>query len=135
MNNRKHRRWEKQAQKKAKKEPVLMMKPSQIVNTAVNMERQKMEQEIYKQCLEADKRLTKDMDTVVLWTLHNVYGWGPKRLRDFYLAMLKEHLRMREFYELEDLYPERMKLREIGVDLDAWYDEIFNDDGTVKIDL
>ena len=73
-----------------------------------------------------------DIDTMVLWTLHQCYGWGAARLKKFYVAMMKEHLRMREFYELDDLYPERHKLKEKGVDVEAWYDEFFDEKGNFK---
>ena len=39
---------------------------------------------------------------------------------------------MREFYELDDLYPERHKLKEKGVDVEAWYKELFDDEGNFK---
>lgn len=39
---------------------------------------------------------------------------------------------MREFYELDDLYPERYKLKEKGVDVEAWYEELFDDEGNLK---
>lgn len=39
---------------------------------------------------------------------------------------------MREFYELDDLYPERHKLKEKGVDVEAWYEELFDDEGNFK---
>lgn len=83
-----------------------------------------MREEINRQCLEADARLTLDMDTVVLWTLHRHLGFGRKRLHDFYLAMAAEHQRMREYYQIDDLYPERYKLKELGVDVEAWQKEI-----------
>lgn len=70
-----------------------------------------MMHEINQQCLEADKRFSLDLDTMVIWTLYQCYGWREKRLHDFYLAMAKEHRRMREFYEMDDLYPERYKLK------------------------
>ena len=88
--------------------------------------------EINKQILAKDKEYQLDIDTMVLWTLHQCYGWGAARLKKFYVAMMKEHLRMREFYELDDLYPERHKLKEKGVDVEAWYDELFDDKGNFK---
>ena len=39
---------------------------------------------------------------------------------------------MREFYELDDLYPERYKLKEKGVDIEEWYSELFDDKGNFK---
>ena len=56
------------------------------------------------------------------------YGWREKRLHDFYLAMAKEHRRMREFYEMDDLYPERYKLKEKGIDIEKWQEEVLRDD-------
>lgn len=64
------------------------------------------------------------LDTMVLWTLFQCYGWREKRLHDFYLAMAKEHRRMREFYEMDDLYPERYKLKEKGIDIEKWQEEV-----------
>lgn len=69
-----------------------------------------------------------DLDTMVLWTLFQCYGWREKRLHDFYLAMAKEHRRMREFYEMDDLYPERYKLKEKGIDIEKWQEEVLRDD-------
>ena len=83
-----------------------------------------MREEINRQCMEADARLALDLDTMVLWTLHRHLGFGPKRLHDFYLAMAEEHRRMREYYQIDDIYPERIKLKELGVDVEAWQNEI-----------
>lgn len=89
---------------------------------------QAMMHEINQQCLEADKRFSLDLDTMVIWTLYQCYGWRGKRLHDFYLAMAKEHRRMREFYEMDDLYPERYKLKEKGIDLEKWQEEVLHND-------
>lgn len=43
-------------------------------------------------------------------------------------AMAKEHRRMREFYEMDDLYPERYKLKEKGIDIEKWQEEVLRDD-------
>lgn len=77
-----------------------------------------MMHEINQQCLEADARFSLDLDTMVLWTLYQCYGWREKRLHDFYLAMAREHRRMREYYQMDDLYPERYKLKEKGIDVE-----------------
>ena len=39
---------------------------------------------------------------------------------------------MRKFYELDDLYPERYKLKEKGIDIEAWYNELFDENGNFK---
>jgi len=92
-----------------------------------NAQRKAMDAEIRKRVLEVDEEWSIDADAVVLWTLHVCFGFGQKRLRRFWEACLKEHKRLREYYELppEDsgwLY--RRKLQEIGVDVKGWYKEL-----------
>lgn len=132
MNRRERRRLERQG-KLPKAEPVYLMKPSDIKNAALKgTGEQAMMHEIHQQCLAADKAFTLDMDTMYLWTLHKKYGWGLKRLKQFYLDVFAEHLRMRECYELDGLYPERYKLKEKGIDIEAWYNELFDEEGNFK---
>ena len=73
-------------------------------------------------------RLSLDVDAVVLWTLHQHLGFGVKRLHRFYLALAAEHRRMHEFYQMDDTYPERYKLKELGADLEEWQKEVLADD-------
>ena len=130
--NREERRALKKKGIEVKAEPTYMMKASDIGKAAVNVGKDDMLHEIDQQILEKDKEYQLDIDTMVLWSLKQFAGWGPKKLRDFYLFMMKEHLRMREFYELDDLYPERHKLLEKGVDIEAWYSELFDEDGNFR---
>lgn len=131
--NRKERRALERQGKLPKSEPVYMMKPSDIKDAALKgAGEQAMIHEIHQQCLKADKEFTLDMDTLYLWTLHSKYGWGVKRLKQFYLDVFAEHMRMREFYEMNDMYPERHKLKEKGIDIEAWYNELFDESGNFK---
>lgn len=131
--NREERRALKKKGLEVKPEPTYMMKASDIGKAATQgVGYDAMMHEIDQQILEKDKGYQLDIDTMVLWSLNQFAGWGPKKLRDFYLFMMKEHLRMREFYELDDLYPERHKLKEKGVDLEAWYSELFDEEGNFK---
>lgn len=131
--NRQERRKLKKQGLETKREPVLLMKPSEIGRAATQgVGRKAMMHEINQQILDKDKAYQLDIDTMVLWTLYQCYGWGAVRLKKFYVDMMKEHLRMRKFYELDDLYPERHKLKEKGVDIEAWYSELFDDKGNFK---
>ena len=130
--NRKERRAKKKKGIEVKAEPTYMMKASDIGKAAVNVGKDQMLHEIDQQILEKDKEYQLDIDTMVLWSLNQFAGWGPKKLKAFYGFMMNEHLRMREFYELDDLYPERHKLKEKGVDIEAWYSELFDEDGNFK---
>ena len=131
--NRADRRKAKKKGIEVKTEPVLLMKPSEIGKAATQgVGREAMLHEINQQILQKDKEYQLNLDTMVLWSLKQFAGWGPKKLRDFYFFMFKEHLRMREFYELDDLYPERHKLKERGVDIEEWYSELFDEEGNFK---
>ena len=127
--NRKDRRRLQKSGKTVEKEPVLQLKPQaidQMVHEGINRNiakaksqaKQEALEEINRQILERDEEYSLDIDTMILWTLHAHYGWGKTRLEKFYDHLMSEHTRMREFYQIEDLYPERAKLKEIGVDVE-----------------
>lgn len=44
------------------------------------------------------------------------------------MAKNKKHRRMREYYQMDDLYPERYKLKEKGIDVEKWQEEVLRDD-------
>ena len=116
-----------------KKEPVYTVTGAEMVKAALKGPgKAAMNREINAQLLEADKRFTLDVDSMVLSTLHHEYGWGPKRCKDFYVRMFRHHMEMRKFYEIDDLYPERYKLKEAGIDVEAWYNALFDDEGNYK---
>ena len=126
--NRSQRRKAAKAGLSVQKDPTLNIKLSELGKGIMTPKmRMAMDHEINQQCLEADERLALDIDTVVLWTLHRHLGFGVKRLHDFYVAMAAEHRRMREYYQMDDMYPERAKLKELGVDLEAWQKEVLTD--------
>lgn len=121
--NRAERRRAQKAGIPVKKEPTVNIKLSDLGKMTPTQHTAMME-EINRQCLEMDQQLALDVDTMVLWTLHTHCGFGVKRLHDFYLAMAAEHRRMRQCYEINDLYPERYKLKELGADVEAWQKEV-----------
>lgn len=124
MNRAQRRKLEKQGAK-APKDPTINIRLSDLGKSIMTPEMEAaMLHEINQQCLTADEKLSLDVDSMVLWTLHAHLGFGPKRLHDFFLAASAEHKRMREFYEMDDCYPERAKLKELGADLEEWYKEI-----------
>lgn len=127
--NRQERRKLKKQGIQVPKDPSINIKLSDLGRDIMTptME-QAMMHEINQQCLEKDDLLALDVDCMVLWTLHRHLGFGVKRLHDFYLAMAAEHRRMREFYEMDDLYPERYKLKEKGIDIEKWQEEVLNND-------
>lgn len=124
MNRRERRKLQKQGVQ-VPKDPSINIKLSDLGRSVMTPTmREAMMHEIYQQCLDADARLSLDLDTVVIWTLYQCYGWRDKRLHDFYLAMAAEHRRMREYYETDTPYPERSKLKDKGIDIQKWQEEV-----------
>lgn len=132
MNRKERRRLERKGIT-PKAEPTYTLKPSDVKNTILNGPGHEVfEHEARQKLLELDKQFALDVDTMVLWTLHKHYGFGPKRAKEFYTLMFKEHQHMREYYEMDDLYPERHKLKEAGIDVEAWFNELFDENGNFK---
>lgn len=116
-----------------KTEPVYHLTRDQIIKAAIEGPgREALEKEINRQILERQRQYGIDTDVSMIWVLYQKYGFGPKRLKELYQAMLKEYLRMRQHYEIRELYPERMKLKERGIDVEAWYDELFDASGCFR---
>lgn len=89
-------------------------------------ERKAMNIEINKQIAESDRKYQDNIDAMVLYALHTHLGFGPKRLRDFYEAFSVVHKSLTDYYEMsEDDGPwlAARKLKEIGVDVEAWNKE------------
>lgn len=107
--NRAERRRQKKAGIKVQKEPTLNLKVSDFDHMVSHAEKSAKERataaaihEIDRQILEHDEAYSLDIDAMVLWTLHVYLGFGKKRLERFYRDMLKEHIHMREVYEMDD---------------------------------
>ena len=89
-------------------------------------ERKAMDKEIRRQIIEMDRKHSDDLDAMILYTLHVKFGFGKKRLRQFYEAMSEEHDKLIKHYEMPDDYPWlcKYKLKEIGVDIEKWNDQM-----------
>lgn len=78
MNRRQRRELERKGQI-PKAEPVYNMKPKAMVDAVLNGSgKDIMMAEIHKNIVQKEKDLALDVDTCVLWTLHNNYGWENK---------------------------------------------------------
>lgn len=64
------------------------------------------------------RAFSKDIQTMLLWTLHKRYNFGKKRLERFYVEFLQDYEEMCNFFETDEVFPAEYKLREIGVDVD-----------------
>ena len=89
-------------------------------------EKKAMEIEIKKELAEYDKCHTREIDAIILWILHEQFGFGPKRLREAYLAWSEQLDALIGRYELnraDTIWLCTKRLKEYGIDLEEWAKE------------
>lgn len=67
-----------------------------------NNERRAMEKEFAKEFAEFDKAHADEIDSLVLWVLHEEFGFGPGRMKRFYKAFMPAMQDLLKRYEMED---------------------------------
>lgn len=84
-----------------------------------------MQDTIKKKSIEVSRTIGNNMDAAALWALHKNFGFGKKRLRRFFKAFTEERAKLETHYEMdgEGDYLCKIKLKEIGVDVESWNDE------------
>lgn len=90
-----------------------------------NSQKAAINQEVRKQHAEITKQWDSDYEAMMLWVLHTCYGFGKKRLLEFRKAFMHEAQELRNFYEMPEdpAYPAKIKLKEIGIDVDRLLEE------------
>lgn len=89
-------------------------------------EKKLMRQEILRQTAEIDRKDELEFEAIVLYVLHVRFGFGAKRLKQFYdsakpiIDDLMDHY---EMGEEDKLWLCTEKLKDIGVDLEQWNSE------------
>lgn len=89
-------------------------------------ERKAMEMEIKRQMAEYDRKNIMEIDALILWELHEQLGFGEKRLKQFYDAFNERFYELIRRYEMEDsdgVWLCTKKLKDLGIDLEAWEKE------------
>ncbi|MBQ7347783.1 MAG: hypothetical protein IJW55_07485 [Clostridia bacterium] len=94
-----------------------------------NKERRAFEREVNRQTGENVKRLSLNLQALVLWSLRQQLGWGKKRLLRFQKNFLPLIEQLQQFYQAEDSEETEFiclyKLKnEVGIDVSA-LDEMF----------
>lgn len=82
--------------------------------------------EIRRQCVELNNEYMDDLEYMVAWVLHAHYGFGIKRLLQFRKNYIDEFKRLINVYETGDIYPARVKLKEIGYNVETLNEEAKN---------
>lgn len=89
-------------------------------------ERRAMETEIRKEFADYDRNNAMEIDALVLWVLHEVFGFGPTRLKRFhdtFVCELQELLRRYEMEECDQVWLCTHMLREYGINIEEWWME------------
>ena len=87
-----------------------------------SQQRQVMTKLINQEIIKQNEQFSNDIDAAILYTLHSKHGWGEKRLRQFYDDFLETCKDLENYYEMptEAGWLCRQKLKDIGVDVEAW---------------
>lgn len=86
-------------------------------------EQKAMDMEIKRQLREWDEVHAIELEALYLWTLHEVFGFGEKRLRrlhDSIVPAIESLLARYELEEKDDVWLCTKKLKEAGIDIERW---------------
>ncbi len=89
-------------------------------------ERKALDKEIKRQLAEYDRKNALEIDAVVLWVLHEKFGFGKKRLRKFFDEFTDTLDSLLEWYAMDASDQSWLcthKLMKIGVDVEQWNKE------------
>lgn len=83
-----------------------------------NKQRKAMTEEINKRIFERSDSFKRDLESMILYTLHDVFGFGVGRLEKFYAEFSRLYDELKERYEMDDAYPAYQKLLDMGLDVE-----------------
>lgn len=85
-------------------------------------EQKAFDQEIDRQIVENLERVRVDLETMILWNLHEQFGFGEVRLKRFHDSFFPLLKKLEDHYEMHDdraqVWLCRHKLRSAGIDVD-----------------
>lgn len=86
-----------------------------------------MDKEIRRQLAEYDAKHEIELQALILWQLHEQFGFGEKRLKRFYDNFDKAIDSLLNRYKLSDedsVWLCTLKLKDIGIDIEKWDSKI-----------
>ena len=87
-------------------------------------ERKAMNMEIQRAIAEYDRKNADEIDAIVLWNLHQEFGFGTERLKRFSQTFMPNLEDLCKRYEVTDnpelLWVCTRKLLDYGIDISAW---------------
>ena len=88
-----------------------------------NQRRAEMKDKADDLVLKRWEEFCRDADISILYTLHEVFGFGKERLERFYRGWIKNHTDMIKKYRCDNddshYWVMEARLKDIGVDIDA----------------
>ena len=114
-----------------KKEKEMKAHPVQPKVTEVDIQvseaaKQAMYTEIKKELADWDRKHYQELDALVLWVLHEEFGFGEGRLKRFHDRFDKSIGELVDRYVMDDeddVWLCTRKLKEYGIDIEAWNKE------------
>ena len=92
-----------------------------------NSEQKALDIEVRKSLLEHAKQHENEFDALVLWQLHEQFGFGKERLWRLYKGFnkgIRELLKKYEMDENDDIWMATKRLKEYGIDLEKWAEKV-----------
>ena len=93
-------------------------------------EQKALDMEFRKTLAEYDRKNEDELDAIILWVLHTVFGFGPIRLKRFYDGFRPEMQALMDRYEMEECdqvwlcsYMLNNYLASYGTSLEEWRKE------------
>lgn len=96
-----------------------------------------MNAEIERQLAERLRNHEDNVDALVMYVLYKKFGFGKRRLRQFYEGYQEELNNLIEYYEMpksDTEYLAKAVLKDKGIDVESWNDETFGRDRGNKVD-
>lgn len=87
--------------------------------------RKALKRELNRQILDFDKKYIISVNALVMWTLHEEFGFGRKRIRRFWERVVTLNRELRNRYRFDQAGEEdwlyKKLLLDIGVDVEGWW--------------
>lgn len=86
-------------------------------------EKKAMNIEIQRQFAEFEEKHINELNALILWHLHEEFGFGSKRLKKFYDTFetkLNDLLKRYEMNDSDAVWLCTYKLKQYGIDIDEW---------------
>jgi len=89
-------------------------------------EKKAMKIEIQRQFADFEAKHINELDAIILWHLHEEFGFGQKRLKRFYDTFRPHIIALLERYDMDDsdkVWLCTYKLKQYGIDIEKWNEQ------------